>query len=98
MIWDYASLSSCLALAFGAAFLSALVSLLAGRWPALMRRVVFPLLALSGLAALGATWFALTGPEVWRMSLPLGLPWQHWQLRVDALSGFFLGVIGLVVF
>jgi formate hydrogenlyase subunit 3/multisubunit Na+/H+ antiporter MnhD subunit len=32
------------------------------------------------------------------MELPLGLPWLPWQLRLDALSGFFLCIIGVVSF
>lgn len=29
--------------------------------------------------------------------LPLGLPWLNWHLRLDALSGFFLAVVGVLV-
>ncbi|MEK7303828.1 MAG: hydrogenase 4 subunit B, partial [Pseudomonadota bacterium] len=27
----------------------------------------------------------------------LGLPWMHWHLRLDALSGFFFAVVGLLL-
>jgi formate hydrogenlyase subunit 3/multisubunit Na+/H+ antiporter MnhD subunit len=27
-----------------------------------------------------------------------GLPWLHWHLRIDPLAGFFLSLVGLVVF
>lgn len=45
-----------------------------------------------GLIAAGFN--ALTGP-VRHLVLPLGLPWIGTQLRLDALSGFFLIIIGL---
>ena len=37
---------------------------------------------------------ALVGP-VRRLVLPLGLPWIGTDLRLDALSGFFLAIVGL---
>lgn len=55
------------------------------------------LLLLSGLLAVGAgcnTLISGTGHET---VLPLGLPWLQWHLRVDALSAFFLVVVGLLV-
>lgn len=31
------------------------------------------------------------------LTLPLGLPWLAWHLHLDALSGFFLGVVSVVL-
>jgi hydrogenase-4 component B len=42
----------------------------------------------------GAGLMALTAP-VQHLTLPLGLPWIGTHLRLDALSGFFLGLVGL---
>lgn len=65
-----------------------------GSWT---QRIVFGVLALSGLAAVWGGALALLGPEIAHDQLPLGLPWMHWQVRLDALSGFFLAVIGIGV-
>ena len=46
----------------------------------------------AGFIATG--FLALTGP-VERLVLPLGLPWIGTNLRLDALSGFFLALIGV---
>jgi len=56
---------------------------------------VFALLLLSGIGAVigGAT--ALLTNQIARDILPLGLPWMHWHVRLDALSGFFLIIIGI---
>lgn len=61
------------------------------------QRCVFGALALSGLAAIWGGALALLAPEIAADQLPLGLPWMHWQVRLDALSGFFLAVIGIGV-
>ncbi|HKL76799.1 MAG TPA: hydrogenase 4 subunit B, partial [Gammaproteobacteria bacterium] len=45
-------------------------------------------------AAAGLT--ALWRPDAATAVLPLGLPWLPWQVRLDALAGFFLVVIGVV--
>lgn len=58
------------------------------------QRLIFGLLTLSGLAALAGGILALLGPEIRHDQLPFGLPWMHWQVRLDALSGFFLAIIG----
>ena len=42
-----------------------------------------------------ATGLAAIGGSVERMALPLGLPWIGVHLRLDALSGFFLMLLGL---
>ncbi|EXJ13516.1 hydrogenase 4 subunit B [Imhoffiella purpurea] len=75
---------------------SAGVSLLAGRRPLVLRQVAMPLFGLAGVSAVLSGLFALLGDGSATTVLPLGLPWMPWHLRVDALSGFFLLVIGLV--
>jgi len=80
------------------ALLSATLSLFATWVPRLLRLVVMPVFGLAGLAALGAGLVALVQGGVVTTVLPLGLPWLPWQVRLDALSGFFLCVIGVVSF
>ncbi|MDQ2762811.1 MAG: hydrogenase 4 subunit B, partial [Pseudomonadota bacterium] len=51
----------------------------------------------SAIVCMGFVWFgfaALTSP-VQRVVLPLGLPWIGTNLRLDALSGFFLLLVGI---
>ncbi len=86
-----ASLAVVLALA------SAASALATRQRPALMRWLVMPLLGISGALALTAGLGALAGGHIETMSLPMGLPWLHWQLRLDVLSGFFMALIGTVV-
>ncbi len=83
--------------AVAAALLSALASLATGRWPALTRYLCLPLLGLSGLAATAAGLGVLISGDAQLGALPLGLPWQHWQVALDRLSGVFLLLIGIVV-
>lgn len=88
-----------LAAAVAFALLSGLVSLGACReslrpW---LPWVCFSLLSLSGLAAFAAGLSAMSSEAV-TAQLPLGLPWLAWSVRLDALSGFFLLLIGVVVF
>jgi len=84
-----------------AALLLALASAVAGlaateRRPALLRQLSLPLFTLAGLAALvGGLWGLVTRATV-TLQLPLGLPWLPWRLHLDALSGFFLALIGLL--
>jgi formate hydrogenlyase subunit 3/multisubunit Na+/H+ antiporter MnhD subunit len=55
----------------------------------------FTLLGFSGVSAiLAGLWTLLTGTVV-ADTLPFGLPWLSWHLRIDPLSGFFLCVLGL---
>lgn len=96
VVW--ANLSMALvAAALAASGMSAVVALLTDRWPALMRWSVFPLLGLSGLVSTAVALSMLGGAQGFAAEAPLGLPWLHWQLRLDPLGGFFLGVIGVVV-
>lgn len=78
------------------AFLSAALSLLTNWAPTLLRKLVMPLFGLSGVAAVMAGLLTLFNHGVYTAELPLGLPWLPWQVRLDALSGFFLVLIGIV--
>ena len=78
------------------ALASAFTSLFAERNPAALRRVATPLLGLSGLMAMAAGMMALILGGSAQATLPLGLPWLPWHVRLDALAGFFLLIIGVV--
>jgi hydrogenase-4 component B len=60
------------------------------------RRVVCVLLTLAGLSAVIAGLTGLFAPPS-TTTLPVGLPWLPMHVRLDALAGFFLLVIGLLV-
>ena len=75
---------------------SALLALAIGKIPG-CKILMFTLLGLSGIAAVAAGLTALSAPAAALAELPLGLPWLPWHLRLDALSGFFMLLIGLVV-
>jgi len=85
-------------LAVGLALTSALVALFSGRVVSLLRILAMPLFALAGLAALVAGLSAMVQGDILTAQLPLGLPWLPWRVRLDALAGFFLCVIGVVSF
>ncbi len=77
---------------------SALISFGTDRAPWLFRFVVLGLLAVSGLTATAAgVWVLLTNQNL-AIELALGLPWLPWHLRLDALSGFFFAIVGLITF
>jgi len=63
------------------------------------RRALVPVYSLSALAAaataLGALRFLAEGATTETAVLPLGLPWIGVHFRIDALSAFFLLVLGL---
>ncbi|MGE0080513.1 MAG: hydrogenase 4 subunit B [Thiohalomonadaceae bacterium] len=80
------------------ALASSVASLFAARKPTVVRLLAMPLFALAGVAALAGGLGALLGGEVVTATLPLGLPWLPWRVRLDALSGFFLAIIGVVSF
>lgn len=84
--------------AVGIAILSAVVSVFTTWMPRLLRLLVMPLFGLAGLTALGAGLLTLLQGGVATAELPLGLPWLPWHVRLDALSGFFMCVIGVVGF
>lgn len=66
-----------------------------GRYVRLHRYSLFILLGLSGASATLAGIGALIGGGASVDTLPLGLPWLHWHIRLDALAGFFFCVLGL---
>lgn len=57
----------------------------------------FALLGGSGIAAVLGGAAALSTGTVYVARLALGLPWLHWHLRLDPLSGFFMLIVGVVV-
>ena len=69
----------------------------ADRLPFLLRYAASALLGISGLAAVTAGASVLLSGAQLVDVLPLGLPWLHWHLRLDPLSGFFLAVVGGLV-
>jgi len=86
-------------LAFGSILsllLASLVCFGAGRHTPQLRRSYFLFIGLAGLLATAAGLIALTSPVLATTELPFGLPWLHWRVRLDALSGFFLLPLGLV--
>jgi len=58
-------------------------------------RIFFPLGALGGLVLAAAAWPALNGAP-FSLVLPLGLPDLPFHVRLDALSAFFLVLLGAV--
>ncbi|MBI5612467.1 MAG: hydrogenase 4 subunit B [Gammaproteobacteria bacterium] len=85
-------------LAVIAALASAAVALGADfRRSGLARIAMFLLLGVSGVAATVAGGWALLENLKLTEQLALGLPWLHWHLRLDALSGFFFAVVGLLL-
>lgn len=84
--------------AVGLALLSALISCFTVRDPRLLRLIAMPVFTLAGIAAAAAGLTTLWQGETSTAVLPFGLPWLPWQVRLDALSGFLLTVIGLVTF
>jgi formate hydrogenlyase subunit 3/multisubunit Na+/H+ antiporter MnhD subunit len=85
-------------LAVVAALASAVVALGADwRRTAVTRTLPFLLLGASGAAAVLAGGTALLDGLRLTHELMLGLPWLHWHLRLDALSGFFFAVVGVVL-
>jgi len=80
-----------LALASGASALFAAIS------PRILRVVALPVFGLSGTCALAAGVWVLAGDSASATAeLPFGLPWFPWHVRLDALSGFFLSIVGSV--
>lgn len=57
----------------------------------------FSLLGISGIAAVLGGGASLAAGTVQTTQLALGLPWLHWHLRLDPLSGFFMLIVGVVV-
>ncbi len=92
-------MATLLHLAYGsvlAALAASALCFVAGRHTSNLSRFYFLLIGISGLAALAAGVGALTIDALSTAELPFGLPWLHWRVRLDALSGFFLLPLGLV--
>lgn len=85
-------------LALVSALASGILALGSDRYPNLLRYGSSILLGLSGLAAIVAGGWALIDETPTTDLLALGLPWLKWHLRIDPLSGFFFGIVGLLVF
>lgn len=83
-------------LALLSALASGVVALGADRHRWLFTRASFVLLGISGACGVTVAILLLTGDDGFIATLPMGLPWLNWHLRLDPLAGFFLGVIGVV--
>ncbi len=84
--------------AVGASLLSGIVSLGATRrHPGFLHIGSFALLAASGAAGIVAGGWTLLADFTLTDQLALGLPWLHWHLRLDPLSGFFFVLLSLLV-
>lgn len=75
-----------------------MVSLFADKKPVLIRYLAFLLLGIGSLAAIAAGIDPLLSQNVYTDTLPIGLPWLPWHVRLDPLAGFFLTLIGIVTF
>lgn len=75
-----------------------MVSLFADKKPVLIRYLAFLLLGIGSLAAIAAGIDPLLSQNVYTDTLPIGLPWLPWHVRLDPLAGFFLALIGIVTF
>ncbi len=65
--------------------------------PRVLRSVALPLFGVAGACALVAgVWALASASAPVAAELPFGLPWLPWHVRLDALAGFFLGIIGVV--
>jgi formate hydrogenlyase subunit 3/multisubunit Na+/H+ antiporter MnhD subunit len=85
-------------LALAGALASGVLALGADRYPGLLRYGASILLGACGVLAVIAGAWALIDEAPTTDLLALGLPWLKWHLRLDPLSGFFFGVVGLLVF
>ncbi|MGH8547292.1 MAG: hydrogenase 4 subunit B [Methylococcales bacterium] len=95
-LWAGARVSMVLAtLSVLLALASSVVSIGADRHPFLLRHTSFILLGLAGASGICGGLIAILARVDIAGEFPLGLPWLPWHLRLDALSGFFLTVIGL---
>ncbi len=67
--------------------------------PRVLRIVTLPLFGLSGVCALCAGLGVLSGVVAAdAATLPFGLPWLPWRVRLDELAAFFFCIIGAVSF
>ena len=84
------------ALAIAPVLASGVVALAADRVAGASRWLVFPLLGVGGVASVVAGLAAMHGESAIETTVALGLPWLNWHLRLDALGGFMLAIIGTV--
>ncbi len=75
---------------------SALASLFAQRYPAIIKWLAMPLFGLSGILLIVAGIQGLLSGQVFTAELPFGLPWLTWHVRADVLAFFFLLLIGII--
>src|ERR1019366_7871860 len=61
-------------------------------------RILFPLGGVAGLVLALAAFHSLVNGGAQNRLLPIGLPQLHFHLSLDALSSFFLLVLGVAVF
>lgn len=67
------------------------------RFPRLLKNVHSILLACSGVGLLISGFSALLLHSVVNIAIPLGVPFLQGSLHLDALSGFFLCLIGIII-
>ena len=75
---------------------SALISLFADNLPSMLRTGAFVLLGVGSCAAIIAGIATMITHSNLSATLPLGLPWLQWHVRLDALSAFFFALIGTI--
>lgn len=85
-------------LSFLFALASGLLPLVFSRGYRAISLVHFSLLSVAGICAVIAGSMALFTGTTELSQLPLGLPWINWHLRLDALSGLFLFILGMMTF
>jgi hydrogenase-4 component B len=84
-------------IAVAASLLSGGIALFSARLGRSAAVLSFSLLGVAAIAALVAGSAVLVTGATLSYELPLGLPWLPWRVRIDALSGFFLVLIGAVL-
>ncbi|MBN2689711.1 MAG: hydrogenase 4 subunit B [Gammaproteobacteria bacterium] len=67
------------------------------RWPTLLRLIHSTLIGLAGLGFISAGLLTLSTNQSIILNLTTGFPAISWSLHLDALSGFFLSLIGIIV-
>ncbi len=83
-------------LALGGSLLAALLGALTHRQRPWMLGLAFAALGAGGLTGAVVAVLLLAGWPGFTVELPFGLPWLRLQLHLDALGGFFLGLVGVV--
>jgi len=78
------------------AVLSSAIALFADRYPSRLRYITFSFLGLAGASAFISGSWVLLNEQTVTTQFPLGLPMLAWHLRIDALSGLFIAIVGLI--